>query len=156
MKKMIHLLCAVAAVMLMAGMTVSARAEAREILLPDGIHYLRIPEEMSWQEPALEDTDLEEIWLMPPELEMLVFAYDVQNASVRTLAETLVNAGQQAEVRQISGMDFLVFQDRDEADGAPCVGYSYISGGKMVEISFFYGSQAAADLTKTIMESFHE
>ena len=44
----------------------------------------------------------------------------------------------------------------DEADGAPCVGYSYLYKDWMIEISFFYSTQEAADLTKTIMESFRQ
>ncbi len=140
---------------LLAALTLaSAAAEGREILLPDGAHRLTVPAEMEWQEPAGDETDLKGILLMPPELEMLIYAYDAQGLTVQGAAEALADAGRTAEVREIAGTEFLVFQDRDEADEAPCVGYSYISGEMMVEISFFYASQAAMDLTRDIMESF--
>ena len=131
-----------------------ALGEGQEILLPDGVHRMTVPKEMVWQEPSSEESDLKGILLMPPELEMLVFAYESPAENVQVLAEALTNAGRPAEVREIAGMEFLVFQDRDDADGASCVGYSYLSGNLMTEISFFYSSQAAMDLTQTIMESF--
>ena len=129
--------------------------QSLEYCLPDGKHYLRLPMEMSWQQPSSDETDLMGIWLMPPDLEMLVFAYETQGTTVQALAEALTAAGKTAEVREIAGEDFLVFQDQDETDGASCVGYSFISEGMMVEISFFYATQAALDLTISIMESLH-
>lgn len=143
------------AALLMAALVLTgAAAEGREILLPDGVRRLTVPSEMSWQEPAADEVDLKGILLMPPELEMLIFAYDAGGLTVRETAEVLAEAGRQAEVREIAGTEFLVYQDTDEADGASCVGYSYIENGMMVEVSFFYASQAAMDLTRTIMESF--
>ena len=143
------------AVALLAAIPAGGAAAEREITLPDGTHFLRIPEEMIYQAPSADETSLKGIWLLEPELEMLIFSYEAQNATVDTLAEALVNAGRQAQVREIGGTEFLVFQDRDEADGAPCVGYSYLADGRMVEITFFYATQAAMDLTRTIMESYH-
>ncbi|MBQ9210071.1 MAG: hypothetical protein IJ153_00080 [Clostridia bacterium] len=129
-------------------------ASAQDVLMPDGAHILSLPEEMVFQEPASDESDLRGIFLMPPELEMLVFAYDLPGVSSQTLAEALMAAGREAQVREIGGTEFLVFQDVDEADGAPCVGYSYLTGEQMIEITFFYSSQAAMDLTQSIMESF--
>ena len=143
-----------AALMLFAA--TGAMAEGQKILLPDGTHTLTIPEEMSSQEPSSDEKDLKGIYLLPPDLEILVYAYPAQGVTVQVLAEALVEAGRQAEVRDIGGTDFLVFQDRDESDGAYCVGYGYVAGEQLVEISFFYATQAAADLTAVIMESFQE
>ena len=89
-----------------------------------------------------------------PDLEMLVFAYNAGGTSLETLAEALTEAGRDAQIREINSERFLVYQDRDDADGAACVGYSYLYQGWMIEITFFYGSQAAADMTAVIMESF--
>lgn len=132
-----------------------AGAENTTVMLPDGRHSVQIPAEMEYQAPAAEEKDLRGIFLMPPDLEMLVFAYDMPGMTIQGLAETLTGAGRTAETREIGGKEFLVFQDTDEADGTSCVGYSYLEGNQMVEVTFFYATQAAMDLTWTIMESFH-
>ena len=143
---------------LLAGLLLSGGclAENQQVTLPDGKHSVIIPEEMIWQEPAPSEKDLKGIFLLPPDLEMHVYFYEAGNATVRTLAEALAEAEREAEVREIAGTEFLVFQDQDEADGTRCVGYAYISEDRMTEISFFYATQAAADLTASIMESFQE
>ncbi len=126
-----------------------------EAMLPDGVHCLTMPAGMVWQVPGAEETDLKGVFLREPDLEMLVFAYDAQGSTIQGLAEALIASGREAQVRTINGEEFLVYQDRDEADGTPCVGYGYLYDGWLIEISFFYASQEAADMTKTIMESFH-
>ena len=127
-----------------------------EAMLPDGVHLITLPAGMISQTPDPEESDLKGIFIRKPDLEMLVFAYEADGASVESLAEALTEAGREAQVREINGERFLVYQDRDDADGAACVGYSYLYQGWMIEISFFYGSQEAADLTAKIMESFHK
>lgn len=151
MSKRIPALALCLALALLAG---GGLAEGYRVALPDGNHSVRIPGDMTSQSPAQNETDLRGIYLLEPDLEMLVYSYDAGNSDVYTLAEALSSQNREAEVRRISDTDFLVFQDRDEADGAACVGYGYISGGKMVEISFFYSTQDAMDLTRAIMESF--
>ena len=127
-----------------------------DAMLPDGQHLLTLPAGMISQTPDGDETNLKGVFLREPDLEMLVFAYRANGATVEGLAEALKEAGREAQVREIDGQMFLVYQDRDEADGTPCVGYSYLYKDWMIEISFFYSSQEAADLTKTIMESFRE
>ena len=127
----------------------------QEIRLPDGIHFLTIPADMEYQQPADDETDLKAIYLREPELEMLIFEYEAGESTVQDLAERMRAAGLEAQVREIGGESFLVFQDRDEADGAPCIGYSYVANGRMTEISFFYATQEAMNLTVGIMESCH-
>ncbi len=141
-------------VLLLVLFTWAGPAEGQRITLPDGIHSITAAEGMVYQQPAADEADLKGVFLLPPDLEMLVFSYEMEDTTVYSLAESLVNNGRQAEVREISGVEFLVFQDVDESDGAPCIGYSYLSGGRMIEISFFYATQEAMDLTVTIMESF--
>ena len=131
-----------------------ALADGTDVALPDGGHYVTIPSDMIYQQPAHEETNLQGIYLLPPDMEMLVFSYPMENHTVYTLAEALSASGTEAQVRRIGETDFLVFQDRDDADEAPCVGYSYVENGRMIEISFFYSTQAAMDLTVSIMESF--
>ena len=129
--------------------------EAREAVLPDGVHRLTLPAGMIVSSPKPEETDLKGVFRREPDLEMLVFAWDAQGSTVEGLAEALTENGREAQVREIAGERFLVYQDADPADGAPCVGYSYLFDGWLIEIDFFYGSQDAANLTRDIMETFH-
>ncbi len=130
--------------------------EETEAVLPDGVHSIRIPAGTEYQEPESDEKDLKGAFLREPDLEILVFAYDARGTTVESLAQALTDAGRDAQIREISGETFLVYQERDESDGAGCVGYSYLYNGWMTEIAFFYGSQEAADMTVSIMESFHE
>ena len=145
-------LCLLAAALLLP--LLSAGAESVEVLLPDGVSSLRMPADIIYQEPSAEETDLRGIFLMPPDLEILVFAYQMPGITLQTLAEGLDAAGRNAQIRSIGAENFLVFQDQDEADGAVCVGYSYLAGDWMIEISFFCGSQAAMDMSREIMETY--
>lgn len=150
-------LTALLAWLMLLGCMISAGAQSpgREIQLPDGCGTLTLPEGMVSAPVSPEETDLWAVFQRAPDLEMLIFIYDAQGADPRTMAEALRNAGRTAETREIDGVEFLVFQDRDETDGAPCVGYAYVSGNTLIEITFFYGSQDAMDRTYEIMESFH-
>ncbi len=134
----------------------AAQTTGREILLPDGQSVLTLPEDMVSTPVSPEESDLWADYQRKPDLEMLIFTYRAGNSDPRKMAETLVEAGRTAEVREIGGVEFLVFQDRDEADGALCVGYAFVSGETLIEITFFYGSQEAMDRTYEIMESFHQ
>ena len=133
----------------------AAGADGVEITLPGGVHRLTIPEEMIWQAPADDEENLKAIYLMPPDLDMMIFAYNLEGYTIRSLAETMTEAGRDAQVREIAGEEFLFYTDTDEADGAVGVIYGYMTGNRMTEITFFCGSQAAMDLTQVIMESFH-
>ena len=121
--------------------------------LPDG-HRLALPEGMQETGTDPTETGLEADWVLEPDLEMLIFSYEAGDATAMSLAEGLTATGRKAEVREIGGTEFLVYQDTDEADGALCVGYACRAGERLIEISFFCGSQRAADLTREIMESY--
>ena len=122
-------------------------------LLPDG-HRLTLPAGMAELPKNPEETGLEAVWALEPDLEMLIFAYDAEGSTARSLAEALREAGREAQVREIGGTEFLAYTDRDETDGALCIGYACVSEGRMIEISFFCGSRAAAEMSREIMESY--
>ena len=71
-------------------------------------------------------------------------------------AQTLVSSGKDAEVREIGGVELLVYRDTDEADGAKCIGYMYPTGDSFVEICFWYGTNEAGLKIRSMMESFRE
>lgn len=124
-------------------------------MMPDGTHCVTLPAGMIFQMPSPEEKDLKGVFLRAPDLEMLVFAYDAQGKTVEELTQSLINAGRNAEIREVAGEQFLVYRETDDADGASCIGYGYLHDGWMIETAFFYGSQEAADLSTRIMESFH-
>ncbi len=157
MKRTIVMLTALIMMLTVAGTALGdIRLEKdTEAMLPDGEHLITLPAGMLSQTPDPEETALKGIFQREPDLEMLVFAYLREGKTVDDMAQDLAAAGRDAQVREIGGERFLVSQDQDEADGAYYVGYSYIYGDWVIEIAFFYSSQEAADLTKTIMESFH-
>ena len=126
-----------------------------EAILPDGEHRITLPAGMTSLMPDPEESDLKGIFIREPDLEMLVYAYDAQGSTIEGLAKALREAGREAEIRRIGEESFLVYRDRDEADGAPCIGYGYPYEGWLIEISFFYSSNEAGEMTRTIMESFH-
>lgn len=162
-KRIISLLCLTGMVfVLLCGQTAlsdgqnsMAAALRRDERLPDRVHYIKLPDGMLYQAPSGEEKDLKGIWLMEPKMEIEIFSYDAPGAELQSLAEQLTAAGRTAEIREIGGMNFLVFQDRDEADGALCIGYAYLWEGRMIEISFFCATQDAMELSKAVMESFH-
>ncbi len=164
-KQMIHLkplrVTTLLTILLLCLLSAGAAADTvlkrdTDAMLPDGLHLLTLPAGMVSRTPGADETNLKGVFLREPDLEMLVFAYPANGATVQGLAESLAETGRDAQVREIAGESFLVYQDQDETDGALCVGYSYLYQDWLIEISFFYGSQEAADLTKTIMESFRE
>ena len=127
-----------------------------EAILPDGVHRMTLPAGMISLTPGTDEPDLKGIFQREPDLEMLVYAYDAQGATIEGTAEKLRNAGRDAELRRIGDEIFLAFRDRDDADNAPCIGYAYLYEGWMIEIAFFYSTNEAGEMTKTIMESFRE
>ena len=128
-------------------------AEGRTVILPDGAHQIRLPADMEVLTP---EKGVERLWAVygMRDLELEIFTYTGNGLSPQENAERLTEAGSEAEIREIAGVSFLVYRDRDEADGALCIGYMYPVGDTFVELSFWYGSTEAGEQTKEIMETF--
>ncbi len=148
MKKLIALI-------LSAFLMLSGAFADQEVILPDGLHSLMLSEGMS----ALpKDPGMKELYAVFGEegLEMEIFVYPGNGADLIENAQTLVSSGKDAEVREIGGVELLVYRDTDEADGAKCIGYMYPTGDSFVEICFWYGTNEAGLKIRSMMESFRE
>ena len=137
-----------------------AQAE-QTVILPNSHYELLVPDWMEYSDPVDGDQGVEAY--ISKDLEMDYISYTKEQAAERGLKDTLKESarflndnGMKAELRKVQGIEMLCYRVQDEADGTRCVGYAYISEDRMTEISFFYATQAAADLTASIMESFQE
>ena len=135
-------------------------AAEQSVVLPGGKYVIAVPDEMEYSEPVDGDYGVEAY--VSPELEIDLISYTREDAVQKglrlgqTLKETAQlqrEAGMDSEIREVNGIEMLCFRVTDEADGAPCIGYVFEDGNLIVEIDFWYSSQAAGDMTKLIMET---
>jgi len=130
--------------------------EVTEILLPHGTHAIYAPNEL--RESYIDEDLPDEVghYLWEDSLEIVIFTYNDMEVPLSDLAVELAKKGNEVQIREISGTEFLVYNYIDDWDGATCVGYTYNEeDGWTVEISFFCGTQEAMELTVEMMESFH-
>jgi len=130
----------------LADQTVNLPESSWSLLLPDGMTY----------DPPLEGEDCLFAWVSDT-LEMDVFRYPAGKATLREMAEQLVSAGQEAELRNVSGVEMLCYRAVDTSlDQAPCIGYAMREGESIIEICFWYATQEAGDLTEQIISSISQ
>lgn len=133
----------------------SSAAAELTVVLPESRYAIEIPEGMEYS-PAEETDEGIEAYISDT-LEMDYCSYPVAEdaPTLQKRAEKLAAGGTDAEIRTVNGVEMLVYRVTDEADGAPCIGYAFMDGARIVEIIFWYATQDAADLTKSIMETIH-
>ena len=130
----------------------------QEVLLPQSRYAVNVPDEMLFSAPG--ETDQGVAAYVSETLEMDYTAYPREEAAgmadtLQETAEKLSEAGREAEVRLICGIEMICFRHTDEADGAPCIGYIFEENGWIIEIDFWYATAGAGAKTKEIMESIH-
>ena len=133
-------------------------AAEQTVFLPQSRYALTLPDGMVYSAPEPEDFGVRAF--VSAALEMDYRSYPREEAAafglmptMRESAEALAALGAEAELREVNGIEMLVYRVTDDADGAPCIGYVFEDGDRIVEIFFWYATQEAADLTKQIMES---
>ena len=57
------------------------------------------------------------------------------------------------ELREINGIEVLVYHLTDDTDGAPGIGYVVADGDRFTEIIFWYADMNAAETARAIMET---
>lgn len=127
------------------------------VRLPDSRYAVEVPDWMRFRP----DPEYPEIHAYTSEMLEMDYTSYLKTATLsmdsgKTLRETvreLADSGAEAELREINGIEMICFRAVDSADGAPCIGYVFEDGDRMIEIDFWYSTQEAANLTKTIMES---
>ena len=155
MKKIIGL---VICLMMLGGI---AAADQTVELLPGCRYVVDIPDDMEYESPESSENGVETYF--NNELEMDCFCYPKSEAVSLGMAETLketvkalAEKGWEAELRKVNGITMVCVRMKDESDGAPGIGYIFEDGDMMIEIDFWYATQEAADMTRTIMESIRE
>ena len=89
-------------------------------------------------------------------MEIDFFVYASEGLSLADAARAMTEAGLEAEIRYVNGIEMLCGVSEDPTDGAPCISYALVSGDSIVEITFWCADQEAANLTQTTMESIRE
>ncbi len=146
------LVCFTLLLVLTAGAT--GAGAARAILLPDGVYAFAIPDALEWVPPDRSEQPLRGIWLSEElGLELEIFLYPAGGRTLEETATALTEAGRSAEIRDIGGLPVLCYRDLDEADGAPCIGYVYLLADQFTELTFWYGTEQAGEMTRAIMET---
>ena len=72
--------------------------------------------------------------------------------TLRETAENLAASGEEAELRDVNGVQMLIFRMTDDADGA----YVFEDGEWIIEINFWYATQEAAEETEKIISSIRK
>ena len=125
-------------------MLLSCASAEQEVLLPGGRYAVDVPDWMEYSEPVDGDAGVEAY--VSKDLEMDYISY--QKAEM-----IRAEKGSKIELRKVNGIEMLCFRLVDEEDGTPCIGYLFEDGELLIEIDFWYATQEAADMTKTIMET---
>lgn|GEM_PF-5441970 len=151
-------ICLIAALMMLAlgGTALAERAPEgwKEISLPDSTCTIMVPSEMEYDGPYEPDGS-EFAWLSEKlGLELDFFCYDAQGTTLDAIRDALAQSGQEVVVTRIGDTDMVVYRIETDDPVRRCIGYVFLDGRKVQEISFWYANQTAADMTKTIMESF--
>ena len=151
MKKMISLLTCLA-------LLYGCAAAEQTVALPESRYVLTVPDGMKYSAP--EDEDGGVYAYISDTLEMDYRSYPITEAAesgmrptLQESAEKLAESGMETEIREVNGIEMLVYRVTDETDGTPCIGYVFEDGDRIIEIFFWYATQEAADTSKAIMES---
>ena len=136
-------------------------AAEREVVLPGGRYVIDVPDRMEYSAPEEGDGGVEAYVSDTLEMDYLSYpkAEEIRKGMPETLRETAeeqAKKGLDTELREVNGIEMLCFRLTDEADGAPCIGYVFEDGERLIEIDFWYATAEAAELTKTIMETIRE
>ena len=153
MKKMICMAAALLMVFLCAG---GALAD-QTVYLPGSAYRLALPDEMRYDGPGNKDEGDDAAFAYVHEaisLDINFFCHDNKaGVTLETLADSLKQEGQEAELVTVSGVRMIVLRAVDPDDGAKCIDYFLADGDKIQEICFWYGTKEAAAMTETIIRS---
>ena len=149
------------ALLICVGLLFSCAQADRSVALPNSRYMIEIPDWMRYSEPEDEYNGVEAY--LSEMLEIDYTSYPKVTmigpgtaGSLREVAENSAAKGKEVELRTVNGIEMLCFRTMDESDKAPCIGYVFVDGEWIVEIDFWYATEEAANLTKTIISSIHE
>lgn len=139
------------AVMLLAAGCAAGEETAR---LPESRYALRLPEGMIYDGPTEGTREVCAYLSGEMGLEVHVFRYDTGMTDV--IAQALAAGATDMGMTAVNGIQMMTFRFPAEEDGWQGVSYILEDGDGTTEIRFWYSTQEAADMTKTIMESIED
>ena len=132
-------------------------AGEQTVVLPESRYIIDVPDGMEYSAPEAGDLGVHayvsETLEMDYRSDLREETAFGQAESLRETAETLAAGGADVEMREVNGIEMLVYRVTDETDGTPCIGYVFEDGDRIIEIFFWYATQEAADAAKAVMES---
>ena len=136
----------------------STAAAEQTVALPESRYVIDLPNEMKYSAPDQKDNGVQAY--ISDTLEMDYLSYSLEEAAalgisgnMQETAELLAAGRAEVEVYEVNGIEMLVYRLADDADGAPGIGYVFADGNSIIEVIFWYATQEAAEMTKTIMET---
>ena len=127
---------------------------AETVQLPESRYAVTVPDGMDCDGPL---EGMEEAFVyLSEELGLEVHFFRYEAGVMETVKELLTNGAEDMNMAPVNGLETFVFRCPDEGDGWKAIGYILEDGDATQVILFWYGTQEAADLTKTIMESIEE
>ena len=153
MRKVIGLVTAMIVLLGSAG----AFAEQR-VQLPGSRYAVTLPDGMVYDGPTPGSREAF-AWVSEElGLEISFFRYEGEGAGMtEVLAGLLEGGAEEIQMTSVGGVSMMAFRypPVDES-GMKGIGYLLQDGDATLEVLFWYATQEAADLTKTIMESITE
>ena len=155
MKRMICLILASALSLAAAG----ALAD-QKVYLPGSTYCLTLPDGMRYDGPGGDGESFAYVDEAAG-AEVIFFSYDSRGLSLEAIAQEARKENESVTIRRIrEGIQALVYEASDPGDpprkGMKCIGYVLADGDRILEICFWYATQQAADMTKTIIESIRK
>ena len=125
----------------------------QRVNLPNSRYTVTIPDEMAYDGPT-PDTD-EAFAYVSEQLGLTIsfLVHDAPGADLTSLMPRIQKENpEKLELTTVNGIPMIVYRATAD-DGGKCIGYILQDGNTVHELLFWYTTQKAADLSRTIMES---
>ena len=133
----------------------------RSVTLPNSRYMIDVPDWMRFSEAEEKYNDVAAYYSEMLEIDYVSYPRASMIGpgtaeSLREVAEKSAAKGREVELRSVNGIEMLCFRTVDESDKTPCIGYVFEDGDWIIEVDFWYATEEAARLTKSIISSIHE
>ena len=136
----------------------SFAAAEQTVALPESRYVIDVPDGMIYSAPETGDNGVQAYYSDTLEMDYLSYSREEAAAlgmqpTLLETAEKLKERGTETELREINGIEVLVYHLTDDTDGAPGIGYVVADGDRFTEIIFWYADMNAAETARAIMET---
>ena len=141
-------------VVLILVMGIGCAAAEQRVNLPDSAYSLALPDEMKYSAPGPQSTERFAYAAKKLGLEISFYRYDDNGWTLDALAQNMLSQYDDIKMTRVNGIEMIVYRaESATGDGMKAIGYVMKDDHAIIEITFWYANQKAADMTKTIMES---